>query len=129
MGKGNGRPASPPHSALLVTDAAVGTNQGQRYVLVVNDQQEVEYRIVDVGQMHNGLREVKPYRTITDTGPDGKDVTKQVEVLKPTDRVIVEGLLRARPGIKVDPQKVDMLTLLRSPESPLDKTTAQKSEK
>mgnify|MGYP002623554182 CR=1 FL=1 len=122
-------PASPPHSALLVTDAAVGTNQGQRYVLVVNDQQEVEYRIVDVGQMHNGLREVKPYRTITDTGPDGKDVTKQVEVLKPTDRVIVEGLLRARPGIKVDPQKVDMLTLLRSPESPLDKTTAQKSEK
>ena len=43
-------------------DPAVGTNQGQKFVLVVNDQNEVEYRAVDVGQVHDGLREVMRYR-------------------------------------------------------------------
>jgi len=111
-------PVSADHEALLVADQAVGTNQGQKYVLVVNDKDEVEYRVVDVGQVFDGLREVLRFRTITEPGADGKDVTKQVEVLKPTDRVIVMGLLRARPGDKVDPKLVDMQTLLResSPE-------------
>ncbi len=108
-------PLTLPHPALLVVDSAVGTNQGQRYVLVVNDQNEVEYRIVEVGQMHDSLREVKTHRTITQTGADGKDVAKQVEVLKPTDKIIVEGLLRVRPGIKVEAKLVDMQTLLNSP--------------
>ncbi len=122
-------PTSPPHEALLVTDAAIGTNQGQRYVLVVNEKHEVEYRVVDVGQMHNGLRAIKPYRTVSDTGPDGQVVQKQVEVLKPTDQVIVEGLLRAKPGIKVDPQTVDMLTLLRAPQPDPKAAKAKPSDK
>ncbi len=104
-------PISPPHDALLVIDRAVGTNQGQKFVLVVNDSNEVEYRAVDVGQIQDGLREVLRYRTITEPGA-GKDSTTEVEVLKPTDRVVVEGLQRVRPGTKVDPRLVDMLTLL-----------------
>jgi RND family efflux transporter MFP subunit len=99
-------PVSAPHSALLVSDQAVGTNQGQKYVLVVNDQDEVEYRAVEVGQVHDGLREVYRTRRI-----DGKDV----EVLKPTDRVIVIGMQRARPGSKVEPKPVDMQSLLPKP--------------
>ncbi|MFO0808220.1 MAG: efflux RND transporter periplasmic adaptor subunit [Gemmataceae bacterium] len=51
-------PIAPPHKALLVTDRAVGTNQGQKFILVVNDKQEVEARAVDVGQVYDGLREV-----------------------------------------------------------------------
>jgi RND family efflux transporter MFP subunit len=105
-------PVSAPHQALLVADQAIGTNQSQRYVLVVNDKEEVEYRVVEVGQVFNGLREVLRYRTITEPGADGQNLTKQVEILKATDRVIVMGLLRARPGDKVKPKLVDMQTLL-----------------
>jgi RND family efflux transporter MFP subunit len=105
-------PIGEPHDALLVLDQAVGTNQGQKYVLVVNDQNEVEYRPVETGQVQDGLREVLRYRAVVEPGDEGADTTKQVEVLKPTDRIIVQGLQRVRPGAKVNPKQVDMLTLL-----------------
>jgi multidrug efflux pump subunit AcrA (membrane-fusion protein) len=120
-------PISAPHPALLVTDSAVGTNQSQRFVLVVNDQNEVEYRAVDVGQMHGSLREVLRFREVTETGPNGQGVLTKVEVLKPTDRVIVEGLQRVRPGVKVEPKLVSMTTLLVKTE-PEPKKFAPKSK-
>lgn len=107
-------PIGAEHKALLVADRAIGTDQGDRFILVVNDKDEVEYRAVDVGQVHDGLREVLRYRTILEPGSAGTDVTRQVEVLKPTDRVIVDGLQRVRPGVKVDPKPVDMFTLMTS---------------
>jgi hypothetical protein len=55
------------------------------------------------------------YRDIIEPGADGADATKQVEVLQPTDRIIVQGLQRVRPGATVNPQLVDMLTLLNKP--------------
>jgi RND family efflux transporter MFP subunit len=105
-------PLTAPHPALLVNDRAIGTDQGQKFVLVVNDKNEVDNRPVDVGQLHDDLREVLRYRTITEPGADGKDVSRQVEVLKATDRLIVNGLQRVRPGDKVDARPVDMQTLL-----------------
>ena len=108
-------PTSAPQSALLVVDSAVGTSQGQKYVLVVDDKNIVDFRPVDVGQVHDGLREVKRYRTIVSPGPDGKDATEKVEVLKASDRVIVDGLQRVRPGATVEPRLVDMLTQLTHP--------------
>jgi RND family efflux transporter MFP subunit len=112
-------PVSAPHSALLVTDMAVGTNQSQKYVLIVNDKDEVETRMVDVGQVHDGLREIMRTRAVLKNDADGKEVTTQVEVFKPTDRVIVDGLQRVRPGAKVKPELVNMQTML--PESNGDK--------
>lgn len=108
-------PIGPPHDALLVLDEAIGTNQGQKYVLVVNDENKVEYRAVDVGQVQDGLREVNRYRQIMEPGAEGADTTTQVEVLRPTDQIIVQGLQRVRPGATVNPQLVDMLTLLNRP--------------
>lgn len=105
-------PVSSPHRALLVSDRAVGTGQGQRYVLAVNDKDEVEYRVVQVGQLHGELREVYRTRRVTEAGGVGADTVKEVEVLRPTDRLIVSGLQRVRPGDKVDPKLVDMTTLL-----------------
>jgi len=105
-------PIGAPHEALLVSGQAIGTNQGQKYVLVVNDKNEVEYRAIETGQLQDGLREVARFRSVTEPGPNGNDITKQVEVLKPGDWVIVNGLQRARPGVTVDPRKVDMLTML-----------------
>jgi len=105
-------PIAAPHKALLVNDRALGTDQGQRFIVVVNDKNEVERRMVEVGQLHDGLREVYAFRTVTEPGSDGKLVAKKVEVLKPTDWLVVEGLMRARPGDKVEPKHVDMQTLL-----------------
>jgi multidrug efflux pump subunit AcrA (membrane-fusion protein) len=105
-------PIAAPHKALLVNDRALGTDQGQRFIVVVNDKNEVERRMVEVGQLHDGLREVYAFRTVTEPGSDGKLVAKKVEVLKPTDWLVVEGLMRARPGDKVEPKHVDLQTLL-----------------
>src|SRR5262245_23475279 len=71
--------------ALLVPSVAVGTDQGGRYVLVVNGENIVEQRKVAVGPSVGEL-------AVIESG------------LKPDDRVITAGLLRAIPGQKVDPQ-------------------------
>jgi multidrug efflux system membrane fusion protein len=105
-------PIAAPHDALLVNDRALGTDQGQRFIVVVNDKNEVERRMVEVGQLHDGLREVYRFRTVMEQGSDGKTTAKKVEVLKPTDWLVVDGLMRARPGDKVEPKHVDMQTLL-----------------
>jgi len=105
-------PTSLPHVALLVADEAIGTDQTNRYILVVNDKNEVEARVVQVGQLHGQLREVMRTRTVIDTAPDGADVKREVEVLKAGERIVVQGLQRARPGAKVDPKLVDMLTMM-----------------
>jgi RND family efflux transporter MFP subunit len=71
--------------ALLVPDAALGSDQSGRYLLVVNKDNVVEQRNVKIGQLLNGLR-------VIDDG------------LKAEDSVVVAGVLRAIPGQKVDPQ-------------------------
>jgi len=71
--------------ALLVPDTALGSDQGGRYLLVVNADNVVEQRKVTTGPLADGLR-------VIETG------------LKPDDRVVVGGLVRAIPGQKVDPQ-------------------------
>jgi hypothetical protein len=70
---------------LLVPDVALGSDQSGRYVLVVNGENVVEQRKVRTGPLQDDLR-------VIETG------------LKPDDRVVTSGLLRAIPGQKVDPQ-------------------------
>ncbi|MBB4377608.1 RND family efflux transporter, MFP subunit [Bradyrhizobium sp. Rc3b] len=72
-------------SALLVPDTALGSDQGGRYLLVVNGDNVVEQRKVQIGPVDNGLR-------VIESG------------LKPEDRVVIAGLLRVIPGQKIDPQ-------------------------
>jgi RND family efflux transporter MFP subunit len=71
--------------ALLIPDAALGSDQAGRYVLVVNADNVVEQRKVQTGQLDGELR-------VIESG------------LKADDKVVVVGLLRAIPGQKVDPQ-------------------------
>lgn len=120
-------PVSAPHSALLVIDSAIGTNQGDRFVLVVDDKNQVEYRPVDVGQLYNGLREVMRSRQVNDNNAEGKSVVRQVPVLSPTDRIIIAGLQRVRPGATVNPKLVDMLTLLPADTAPSSTGVAPKT--
>jgi RND family efflux transporter MFP subunit len=72
-------------NALLVPDAALGSDQAGRYMLVVNGENVVEQRKVQTGPLEGELR-------VIESG------------LKGEDKVVIAGLLRAIPGQKVDPQ-------------------------
>jgi len=78
-----------PHRALLITERAIDTDQGQKIVYVVNDKNEVLSRPISLGALHDGLRVI-------------------AEGVQPGERVIVNGLLQVRPGITVAPKLVDM---------------------
>jgi membrane fusion protein, multidrug efflux system len=77
--------ASAPYEALLLPDAAIATDQARKIVFVVKDDNTVEAKPVTLGPLDDGLRVVR-------------------EGLKPEDRVIVDGLQRARVGAKVTPR-------------------------
>ena len=78
-------PLGEPRDSLLVPDVALGSDQGGRYVLVVNKGNIVKQRKVEIGVLVDTLR-------VIESG------------IASGDRVIVAGLLRAIPGQKVDPQ-------------------------
>ncbi len=79
-------PGSAKESALLIPDQAVGTDQGQKFVYAVDETNTVEYKIVDLGPMIDGLRVVRGG-------------------LLPGDWVVVNGLMSVRPGAKVNPSR------------------------
>jgi RND family efflux transporter MFP subunit len=80
-------PGSPSYDALLLPDAAIGTEQIKKYVLVVDGDNKAVMKYVTLGQLtDDNLRVIK----------DGIDAN---------DRVVVNGLMRARPGQKVNPQE------------------------
>ena len=76
---------SAEYEALLLPDSAIVSDQSRKIVLTVNAENIVEPRVVTLGPIHEGLRVVR-----SGIGPD--------------DRVIINGLLRARPGAPVLPQ-------------------------
>ncbi|MSR56937.1 MAG: efflux RND transporter periplasmic adaptor subunit [Planctomycetaceae bacterium] len=82
-------PIGKPHSALLVNERAIGTDQGQKFVYVVNDNNEVVFRPVRLGAKHDGLRVV-------------------AEGVQSGDAIIIDGLQRVRPGAVVKPKPGDM---------------------
>jgi len=73
--------------AILVDDLAVGTDQGKNYVLVVGQDNQAQYRAVELGQMTDGLR-------IINSG------------LQAGEKIIIKGLVR--PGMTVTPHLVPM---------------------
>ena len=82
-------PIGEPHEALLITDRAIDTDQGQKIVFVVDKDNKVVSRPVKLGANHDGLR-------VIESG------------LSQDDHVIVNGLQRVRPGVTVDPKMVEM---------------------
>jgi multidrug efflux system membrane fusion protein len=80
---------SPLESALLVSDRAVGTDQGQKYLLVLGPDNVVVVKPVILGPEAEGLRVVR------------SGVTAD-------DEIIINGIVNARPGSKVNPQQGDM---------------------
>jgi RND family efflux transporter MFP subunit len=81
------------HSALLVPDSAISSDQSRRILLAVAEDGTVGVRLVELGPMVDGLRVIR-------------------SGLAPTDRIIIDGLQRARPGQKVKPEdgKIEVST-------------------
>ena len=77
------------YRAVLVLDRAVGTDQDKKFVLVLKPDSTVEYRSVQVGRLVDGMR-------IVTAG------------LKGGDRIVINGLQRVRPGMKVAPTVAPM---------------------
>jgi RND family efflux transporter MFP subunit len=79
-------PSSDEYNGILIPETALLTDQGERIVLTVGDDNVLKTRAVQLGPSQpGGLRVVR-------------------EGLQSTDRVVVNGLLRARSGAKVTPQ-------------------------
>lgn len=106
------------YQGILIDEKAIGTDLNRKFVLVVNQDNRLEYRNVVLGEKINGLRIVT----------DG---------LSPDDTIVVNGLQRVRPNMQVQPNVVDMttqeaLTALRQQQKSLDQTsnalTAQANE-
>jgi RND family efflux transporter MFP subunit len=89
-------PIGVPHRALLVNERALDTDQGQRVLYVVEQDNTVATRPVRLGAVHDGLREI-------------------TAGLKPGERVVVTGLQQVRPGAKVEPKVVEMPTAAGGP--------------
>jgi RND family efflux transporter MFP subunit len=81
-------PVSGEIDALLITDRAVGSDQGQKFVYVLNGD-KTERRPVTLGPVVDGLRVV-------------------AGGLKPDDQVVIEGLMKVRPGAQVKAEQGNM---------------------
>lgn len=77
------------YHAVLINDSAIGTDQTMRFVLLLGADNKVEYRPVELGPLVDGLRVVR-------------------SGLKPGDTIVVNGLMRVRPGMQVSPQLIAM---------------------
>jgi RND family efflux transporter MFP subunit len=79
------------YQAVLIRDSAISSDQGRLFVLTVDDKNKTVYRPIKTGPIVDGLRVVR-------------------EGLSTSDRVIVSGLMSARPGVIVVPQVIPMST-------------------
>jgi membrane fusion protein, multidrug efflux system len=78
-----------PYQGILITDRAVVSDQGRKFVLVVDANNVAQPRPVDLGPVFEGLRIVR-------------------KGLQGDENVIINGIVNARPGSKVTPQSGDM---------------------
>ncbi len=87
-----------PHPAVLIDDAAIGTDQDKKYVMVVDKDNHAQYREVTLGTLNDGMRVI----------------TKGLE---PNERIVVNGLQRVRPNDVVKPNPVAMASTLSAVKS------------
>ena len=80
---------SESYQGILIDDKAIGTDLNNKFVLVVNKQNTLEYRGVSLGEKLHGLR-------IITSG------------LQPNDTIVVNGLQKVRPNVTIEPNLIDM---------------------
>ncbi|WP_445946563.1 efflux RND transporter periplasmic adaptor subunit [Shewanella sp.] len=98
---------SASYDGVLIDDKAIGTDLSSKYVLLVNDTNQLEYRPVTLGEKVHGLRIV-------------------TQGLTAKDRIVINGMQKVRPGMQVEPNMLPMaeeaaLEQLRQKQARLDK--------
>lgn len=81
-------PIGSPHQAVLIPEETIVSDQGQKYVFVVNEKEEVTQRPIVMGFQMDKMRVIE-------------------KGLTPNDRIIVKGLQRVRPGVKVTAKEME----------------------
>jgi RND family efflux transporter MFP subunit len=90
-------PLGEPYPALLVIDRAIGSDQGLKFVYVVDAENKIQYRRVITGALQeDGLRVIEPWNEKANTG------------VNPTDWVVVGGLPQLRPRTVIQPDPISM---------------------
>jgi RND family efflux transporter MFP subunit len=79
-------PGSPEYEAILIPDTAIVTDQSEKLVMTLSADDRIEPRVIRPGPLELGLRIVR-------------------RGLEPTDRIVINGLMRVRPGMQVTPQE------------------------
>jgi RND family efflux transporter MFP subunit len=102
-------PLGDAHHSILVAEQALSSDQGQKFVYVVNESNEVSYRAVQAGRLYDGLRVIE------------SGVSKG-------EKVIVTGLQRVRPGSKVEATLVPMPTRASIAKAALRKETGKETK-
>lgn len=97
------------NESLLIDDKAVGTDQGQRYVLVAGASGAVEYRPIETGGLHGALRVVR-------------------HGLSAEDQVVVNGLMKVQPGAVIKPVQVSMERTAAGDYSPMTSSVVATAE-
>jgi len=127
-------PIGEERPALLINDRAVGTDQGRKFIYVLDKDNKAISREVELGKVHAGLREVR-YVQIVESVSEPKPLLHNGKPLRatridekkwrflvpldPQDRLVISGLQRFRPGAVVTPKLVAM------PGAPAAKTASQ----
>lgn len=100
---------SASYDGVLIDEKAIGTDLNNKFVLLVNSDNQLEYRAVTLGEKINGLRIVR-------------------EGLAASDKIVVNGLQRVMPNMQIEPKLVDMasaaqIASLRQEQQLLDQTS------
>ena len=97
-------PFSDPHQGTLVIERAIGSDQGKKFLYVVNAENTVERRDVALGVLRDGLQEI-------------------LQGVKRDEWIIVNGIQRVRDGMKVEPRRAPMPGLKQADQSSQKKDT------
>jgi RND family efflux transporter MFP subunit len=91
-------PGSPLYEAILIPDEAIITDQSQKLVMTLTEDNRIEPRVIRPGPTELGLRIVR-------------------RGLEASDRIVINGLLRVRPGMEVTPQPGRIELPIQPPEN------------
>jgi RND family efflux transporter MFP subunit len=99
-------PVTDPHSVVMVTERAIGNDQGRKFVYVVDEQDVVQRRDVELGRVTDGLQ-------VIDQG------------IKPGEWIVVNGIQRVRDGMKAQPNRVPMPDVKQTAETTQEQPTSK----
>jgi RND family efflux transporter MFP subunit len=97
-------PLGGKHKSQLVIDRAIGSDQGLKYVYVMDAEKKVQYRRIVPGALQeDGLRVIDPFKA--------KTASELESGVKPDEWVVVGGLQQLKPRSVIDPEEIPMPTL------------------